>query len=166
MDKEPRLLQLVRNLLSGIRGILAIIEQQKEGTTPKSAQTANTADENSNIPPFVRASVQIIDGVEIHKSKADTTKEAGYQFWTLFISACSLGVAVLTLISLIIYACITHGQLVEMRKATKATQDAATAARDSADAAKHSVEISEDQFRQAERPYIWAYPVAGPNNVV
>lgn len=125
-------LRLIKRLLAGI---LAFIEYQKEDAPPRSTEAEKTDKEQSEIPPFVRASVEIANGVEVHKSETDTKKEAHYKFWTLFLSASSLVVAVLTLISLIVYAYISHGQLIEMRKTTRATQDSADAADKSANTA-------------------------------
>jgi hypothetical protein len=118
MSEGRRFLRLVGSLFSGIRAILAVVGQQKEGATPKSYQTAEADEESNRIPPFVRASVQIPSGVEIRKSKAEKNEEAKYQLWTLRFSASSLTIAALTLISLIVYAWITKRMWTEMQRQT------------------------------------------------
>jgi hypothetical protein len=118
MSEGRSLLKLVGSLLSGIRRVLAVVEQQEKGAPPQSGQTDEAEEQQSRIPPFVRAAVQIPGGVEIRKSEAETTKEASYQLWTLRFSASSLIIAVLTLISLIVYACITKRMWTEMQTQT------------------------------------------------
>jgi hypothetical protein len=112
MNTEPTgFLALCGRLFSNIGGLISIIQDGVKGKTPKYTETGEAKKEERNIPPLVRARVEITESVEVHKSKADATAAEKYEFRTLLFSGLSLGVAVLTLISLIIYACITHRQL-------------------------------------------------------
>jgi hypothetical protein len=143
--------------LSAIKGFEKAILGQVEAVT----EATEAAKASQSVPPevIVRAELTLPHGVEIRKSGTDALFDRKYQRRTLWV-------AWLTFAALIAYASISGWQLCEMRIATKATQDAAGAAQSAAVTARTAVEASANQFRQDERPYVWAYPVAGPNNGV
>jgi hypothetical protein len=127
-DLPPQLVELAKHLLSSIRDIKEGLGEQKEAITTAIRETADAKKEKSDVPPRIVAEVILPQGIEVRKSADEQTDDKNYQFKTLRIARRSLIVSILTLISLIIYAWFTHGQLVEMRKTTRAAQDASYAA--------------------------------------
>jgi hypothetical protein len=127
-DKPPTIGGLIRSLLSGIRELITVIQKQVKSITPEAGPTQKATNKQDSIPPFMRADVHIVEGIEVRKNAKEATDDRAYKSKTLRVSWLSFWVGLATLISLIVYACITHGQLVEMRKATiAATKSANTA---------------------------------------
>ncbi|MHB8485524.1 MAG: hypothetical protein ACYDCM_07325 [Candidatus Acidiferrales bacterium] len=109
-------MMLAKRLVSAIEEIRRAIQEQIKPVSVTDS-TANEAENvKQGVPPLVRAEVNLPQGVEIHKSASDTRYEQSYQFRTLLSSWVSIGVAILTLASLIGYAIISYGQLREMRE--------------------------------------------------
>jgi hypothetical protein len=123
--KPLRFGELIRSLLSGIRGIVTAIQEQEKGIAPETSSTQKTTNKQDSVPPFVRANVHIVESVEVHKKAEETTEERAYQSKTLKVSWLSFCVALATLISLIVYACITHGQLIAIRETNWISRDVA-----------------------------------------
>jgi hypothetical protein len=139
--------ELARRLLSGIRGIVTAIQEQEKGMSPEISAPQKTKKERESIPSFVRAEVNIMEGVEVCKNATETNDERAYQSKTLRVNWLSFWVALATLASLIVYARITHSQLVEMRKAT-------IAATNSAHAAKSAADTAQDALVRGQRPWV------------
>lgn len=126
MSRTPRFGELARRLLAEVIGFIQAFREQKKGASVKVGEAEKAASEQGNVPPFVK--VQLVESVEVHKSADETANDKNYQSKTLLVAWLSFAVACLTLISLIVYAYITHGQLVEMRRATVAATKSANAA--------------------------------------
>jgi hypothetical protein len=122
-DKPPGFFVLVGRLLSALGRLGKAVQEQEEGIAIAVTETAKAANEKKSVPEFVRAEVSVPKGVEIHKSTADATDDKDYQCRTLLVSWLSFIVAVATLVSLIIYACISSGQLREMRRQVAVSSD-------------------------------------------
>jgi hypothetical protein len=120
--QSPSFGELARNLLSGIVGLARAIQEHVKGITPETSARQEPTNEQNSMPPFVRADVHIVEGIEIHKNATEARDERSYQSKTIRLSWLSFWVALATLISLIVYAFITHGQLVEMRKTVGVAQ--------------------------------------------
>jgi hypothetical protein len=153
-DPMPRLAVVARRLLSAIKGFEKAILGQVEAVT----EATEAAKANQNVPPevIVRAELNLPHGVEIRKSANDASDDKKYQSRTLWIGRLTFVVAVLTLFSLIVYACISARQLREMRRAAKATQEAADAAKSAADTASTSIrpwiKINTVELRESAGP--------------
>jgi hypothetical protein len=138
--RPPKLSIVARRLLSAIQEIGKAIHDQKEAITVAVTETTKAANEKQSVPPLVHAEVNLLNGVEIHKSTADETDEKNYRSRTLLISWLTFAVAFLTLVSLIIYAVISNRQLHEMRRTTNAAICAANAATKQADLMQRDLE--------------------------
>jgi hypothetical protein len=77
--------------------------------------------------------------VEIHRSADETRNDKDYQAKTLLVTRLSR-LVFLTLVALIVYACFTHGQLIEMRKATVA--------------GPKSADTAANEFQASQRPWV------------
>jgi hypothetical protein len=105
----------------------------------------------------------------IHKPKAyehetKRNEEAhieppSWQFWVTTI------VSTLTLIAVAVYAYYAALQFCQMIRAANATQQAADAASRSATTAENTLKSSQQLFRTAQRPYIWAATEAIGHNI-
>jgi hypothetical protein len=68
-------------------------------------------------------------------------------------------ISVATLLVIATYTYFAGGQWHEMIRAANASELAAIAASNSADMARRTLDASEQQFREEQRPYIWGVPV-------
>ncbi len=92
------------------------------------------------------------EGESKSDNEKNVSKELAREFrWVEFAQiASNVTLAVVGIIAL----CIYNGQLKEMRKSTKAAQDAADAAKSAADTAAQTLRENGSQFRIEERPYV------------
>jgi hypothetical protein len=122
----PRFGELARHLVYGVIGLIQAFQEPKNSASVRTLEAKKAADELGDLPPLVK--VCLAESVEVHKSAHEIASDKNYQSKTILIAWLSFAVAFLTLISLIAYSYITHGQLVEMRNATGAANKAADAA--------------------------------------
>ena len=102
-----------------------------------------------SLPPEVRAEVTAPKGVETYKSATDARDDRKYQRRTFLVSC-------LTLAAIVIYSCLVYFQWQEMKKATAATQEAATAATSAANTADQNLRHAKESFQIDQRPYLIA----------
>jgi hypothetical protein len=91
---------------------------------------------------------------------------SSFEIWTIVLGSVGILVAGGTGLAIILQDKIASKTLAELQKQYPQLKKSADAADSASHTAQDAVEASAKQFRQDERPYVWAYAVASPNNVV
>jgi hypothetical protein len=150
--------QIARVLLSFFDAVFSY--EQSKMSDNKDSQNHHKPNEERTVSGDieVRGAIQIFEtNSAIDKHNAEREEDNAYKDSTRAYERTNLTFTRLTLIVSSLYFIATVFIFLQSKRS-------ANAAKSAADTASHALTLSKDQFRIEERPYIWSYPIAGPNH--